>query len=129
MSLDLAAQRKILDAAHGPASGDLTVELWEGNPNTDGTQTTGDGYAPGSLPDDGWDAADVEGVKSAAALVECGSTPGEAWPGTVTHVRLVDGGGVVWGSFRLVSPLDVGGAGTHPVRVLPSVFFGDTEMV
>lgn len=123
--MDLAAQRASLDAIYGPTSGDLDVELWVGDPLGGGTEVTGDGYAPGSLPDTGWNAADTEGVKSSTSTVDCG-TPTDEWSGTVTHFLLRGTGGVSWGSFPLASPLDVGDAGPA-VLVRPSVFFGDTD--
>lgn len=123
--MDLAAQRASLDAIYGPTSGDLTVELWVGNPVAGGTEVTGDGYAAGSLPDTDWLAADTDGIKSASDPVDCG-TPTDAWSGTVTHFLLRGTGDVSWGSFPLSSPLDVGGAGSA-VLVLPSVFFGDND--
>lgn len=121
--MDLAAQRAALDAMFGPASGDLDVELWVGDPDS-GSQVTGPGYAPGLVPAAGWEPASTDGVKRASAAADCG-TPTDAWSGTVTHFALRDTGGALWFSARLSTPLDVGGPGSA-VAVLPGVFFADS---
>ena len=123
--MDLAARRASLDAIYGPTSGDLTVELWVGREGAGGVEVTGDGYAPGSLPDTDWDAADSDGVKRSSDLIDCG-TPTEEWSDTITHYVLRGAGGVSWGCFRWNTPITIGGAGS-PLMVQPAPFIGDND--
>lgn len=123
--MDLAPRRASLDEMYGPLSGDLTLHLLNGHLDAGGVELTGDGYAPGTIDELGWDAADTDGVKRPADLVDCG-TPTEAWSDTATHYVLRDGSDDSWGCFRLASPLTVGGAGSA-VEILPAVFFGEND--
>lgn len=130
--MDLAPRRASLDEIYGPLSGDLTLHLYTGHIDAGGAEISGNGYAPGTIPDTGWEPADTDGIKRPTALVDSG-TPTAAWsasgtgpPDTITHYVLRDASGDSWGCYRWQSQLTVGSAG-GPVLMQPAPYFGEND--
>lgn len=123
---DQAAQELSLDNDYGPTRGpnapdNLIVHLFGGDPDGDGVEVTGGGYAPATMSNDDWALA-ADGIKSTDPSPIFPAPTGE-WDITATHWALEDADtGLWWDSAPLSTPLDVTGAGGS-FAVKLSVFY------
>jgi len=138
---DQAAQERSLANDYGPtraaaAPAEFDVCLFDGDPmlggleiadttevddGEGGTEVVANGYAPGVLDNDDWNAPDG-GVMTTTAPVQFPTVLAE-WPDTVTHWALRDPvTGFWWDCAPLVEPLDVTAAGPGPTVTL-SLFY------
>jgi hypothetical protein len=124
--IDVSVQRDFLDALYGPVTGDVTVHLYSAHVDAGGVEIDFDGYAPGTVPDTGWEPAASDGVKTASSPADCGTPTEAATPDTATHYVLRNLSGDACGCFKLQSPLTIGSAGSA-VEILPAVFFGEND--
>jgi hypothetical protein len=127
--MDTAAANIVLAATFGPdrathVPDTCVIRLWVGDPDTDGVEQSGPGYAAVTVSMDDWPAyaALVDG--STSVLVDFADATGE-WPDDCTHYTVEVGGSVVF-SNGLAVPVEVGGAGSIP-PVLATVFFNVIE--
>lgn len=100
-----------------------TVRLWVDNPDTDGTEQDGPGYAAAVVDMDDWPAyADlVDGSTSVMVTFDAAT---DEWPNDCTHYTVEVSGSVLFVG-ELTVPVEVGSAGSFP-PVLVTVFFNDS---